>query len=124
METKHFIRTNENNHIIHRYSTEHEETQAGDIEINVGMHPGRDVCFFVNGEWRTNPPVTNGDGVYLYNWSGTEILERTPQEIEADTPEPPELPDPPPEPGHQFTPEDAEFLTEFIKGYKEGETDE
>ena len=95
MATKHFIRIDERDRIIHGYSDEFEEYQEGDIEINVGMNPGRHFVIFVDGEWLTNPQLTVEYGIPLYKWSGTEIQARTPQEIEDDTPEPPDPPDPP-----------------------------
>jgi len=140
MATKNFIRTDDRDNIIHGYSDEQEEFQEGDIEVNIGLNPGRAFVLIVAlGEEAeppdggvvleiegvrcvllTNPSLTNEHGVSLYRRDGAWVRMRTPQEIEADTPEPPELPDPPPT-GQQFTDDEAEFLKDFIAGYNESE---
>jgi len=113
-----FIRIDDRERIIHGYSDEFEEYQEGDIEINADTNAGRHFVINIDGEWLTNPSLTNEHGVPLYKWSGTEIQVRTPKEIEDDTPEPPELPDPPPDPPNDLITriEELEDEVEALQG--------
>lgn len=62
---------------------------TGWIEIDKGTGDRYNLCqttYFVGG-------LASDDGIPLYRWDGTQVVERTPEEIEADRAE---IPAPPP----------------------------
>ena len=74
---KHYIRL-DGDKIIKGFSTAFEQPQEGDVLIaeNAGRH------FELGGQ--INPPLTNDEGIALYKWDGTAVIERTQEEIQAD----------------------------------------
>ena len=80
----HYIRIDAESRIIHRFSTAFERPQDGDICIT--EQGGYQFRLFPGGE--ENPPIRNDYGVLLYKWVKSTVVARTPQEIEADRPEP------------------------------------
>ena len=86
----HYIRKDAESRITHGFSDTFEQPLPGDVCITEqGSYQFR---LFPDGE--ENPPLRDDYGVPLYKWDGTAVVKRTPQEIEADRPEPIETLDP------------------------------
>ena len=75
---KHYIQLDDQNRIVKGFSNAFEQPEVTDICINEqgGRH------FELNGH--INPPLFNNQGVPLYKWDGTQVIERTQQEIQSD----------------------------------------
>ena len=87
---RHYIRTDAESHIIHGFSDAIEQPQGGDICIN----DQGGYMFRLTPDGEENPPLRDDYGVPLYKWDAQNeaIITRTPQELEADRPEPGEPP--------------------------------
>jgi len=95
---KHYIRVDEKGRIIAGLTDDNIAYPDGVQESDIFTHEGgRLFELLADGEWLTNPPLTDTDGVCLYKRVGDLNVSRTPEEIEADRPPEPELPDPPPD---------------------------
>lgn len=74
----HYIQLDDQNRIVKGFSNAFEQPGVTDICIN--EHGGRH--FELNGH--INPPLFNNQGITLYKWDGTQVIERTQQEIQLD----------------------------------------
>lgn len=83
---KHYIRLNEDNFIILRFSSAFPETAIPQVG---------DICVNEDGDRHYNEPVTNGRGQYIAKWVNGAEVARTEQEVDAEwnarPPEPPSL---------------------------------
>ncbi|MCG8401359.1 MAG: hypothetical protein MJA84_07150 [Firmicutes bacterium] len=77
-ENIHYIKLDDQNRIVKGFSNAFEQPEITDICIN--EHGGRH--FELNGQ--INPPLFNNQGIPLYKWDGTQVIERTQQEIQSD----------------------------------------
>ncbi len=66
---KHYIRLNQAGIIIHGFSNAFEQPQGGDVLVNE------------DGPRHFNPVLTDGQGNLIYKWNGTQMVERTQDEI-------------------------------------------
>jgi len=79
---KHYIRIDANRSIVKGFSDAFEQAQEGDICIN--DQGGYQFRLFPGGP--ENPALYNEHGVPLYQWDGSAVIARSPQELEADMP--------------------------------------
>jgi len=123
---RHYIQADKEKRIIALYvltDSSEEPKESGDI-LNWTQEGGQSpILNFADGTYSDeNPPLTNDDGVCLYKWDDG-VYERTPKEIEDDTPEPSEPPpDPPPSDllGRvEKLESEVETLTETVEGLLE-----
>jgi hypothetical protein len=80
----HYIRTDEEGRIIHGFSSAFEDPQIGDIQITDKGGRHFQLRFTDDTLSEENPPLRIMEGIPLYKVDGETILERTPEEIEAD----------------------------------------
>lgn len=79
---KHYIRTNDQNHIIDGFSDAFRQPTETDICIN--EQGGYQFRLVINGELtEENPPIFEGFGIPLYEWNG-EVVRRAEKDLEAD----------------------------------------
>lgn len=84
---KHYIRINDNNHIIDGFSDAFRQPTETDICINEqGSYQFR---LIIGGEFGEltdeNPPLFEGMGaIPLYEWNGSEVVRRAESDLEAD----------------------------------------
>lgn len=86
IKTKHYIRLDEQNRVVYGFSTIFDTPLKTDICINEdgGRH------FELFGV--VNPPLLDMQGINLYKYENGKVIERTPEEIQADVdakPKPP-----------------------------------
>ncbi len=90
--TNHYIRTDLAGNILHGFSTAFETPQMDDILLHEGGYQFR---LFPDGE--ENPSLFTMEGIPLYRWDGTEVIQRSREEIAEDIaalPPPPVYVDP------------------------------
>ena len=80
---KHYIRTDNESRIIAGFSDAFEQPQPSDICIN--EEGGYQFRLYPNGE--ENPLIRDEYGVPMYEWDGSAVVTRPPQDVEADRPE-------------------------------------
>jgi hypothetical protein len=83
MLDKHYIRLNEQNHIIHAFSDATEQPEKDDIFQHEG---GTLLVLIIDGKQATNPQLLNEHQVPLYERKGDKNVSRPIADIEADTP--------------------------------------
>lgn len=66
---QHYIRVNEAGTIVSGFSSAFEEPEEGDILV------------LEDGPRHFNPILTDGQGIFIYKWNGTQMTERTQDEI-------------------------------------------
>ncbi|MGE4213656.1 MAG: hypothetical protein AB7E42_02610 [Anaerotignaceae bacterium] len=75
---KHYVRLDTDGRIIKGFSDAFEQPIEGDICIN--EQGGRHFEMF----GVVNPPLMNMQGIYIYKYIDEVVMERTPEEIQAD----------------------------------------
>ena len=81
---KHYIRIDSNNLIIAGFSDAFQQPQPTDILIN--NQGGYQFRLSPDGE--ENPPLFDDWMIPMYRWNGSYVIERIPEEMEADRPAP------------------------------------
>jgi len=81
---KHYIRTNDQKHIIDGFSDAFRQPAENDICIN--EQGGYQFRLIVDGELtEENPPLFEGFGaIPLYEWNGSEVVRRAEKDLETD----------------------------------------
>jgi len=88
INNKHYMRIDAQNRIIAGL-TDDKIAYPGGVQVgDIFTHESGNRIFemFADGEWLSNPPLENVDGVYLFKRVGNRNYHRTQDEIDADTP--------------------------------------
>jgi hypothetical protein len=91
-QSRQYIRVDDRGNIIRAYSTAFAAPVSGDILISDPTAQGH-VCLC--GE--VNPQLVDASGIYLYRWTGTEVVRKSDAEMRAEAdavPKPPPVPSP------------------------------
>lgn len=79
---RHYILTDPRGCITAGWSDGPTPKNDSDKAICINSQGGYQFRLFPGGE--ENPPLHTMDGIPLYRWDGSQVVERTPEEIEAD----------------------------------------